>query len=229
MKNPFYVSLLLLLTILLVSCSSSPEKTVSPEYPAAAENQQAQAPTVIPADSTQGSAAEVSPTERPMFPYEGPYPYPGGLPLRITAVQPTIEYDTSAYIPPLVDPPATATPVIPVVVPTPKTDLGIVTGKLLSSDPDNPPYIATLYLGSTIKADKEGFPPMVSLSADTDPKALQDDTGAFLFTDVKPGIYALVVWDPYNSVVVQDEKKENYLTFEVKAGEVTDLGTILYP
>jgi hypothetical protein len=39
----------------------------------------------------------------------------------------------------------------------------------------------------------------------------------------------VIVWNPYNSIVIQDEKKENYLVFEVKPGEITDLGTILFP
>jgi hypothetical protein len=222
-KRTIVINLMILLALLLVSCSSSSGTTAPTAYPAAEKPT-----TANPVAASPKAPEQPTPTDLPMFPYEGPYPYPGGLPLRASA-QPTIEYNTAAYVPPSVDEPPTPTAVIPVVVPTPKADLGIVTGKLLSSDSGNPPYIATLYLGSTIPANKDGFPPMVSLSADTDPKGRQDETGTFVFTDIKPGLYALVIWDPYNSVVVQDEKKENYLTFEVKAGEITDLGTILYP
>lgn len=210
-----------LIVLILVACSS-------------AKNQDN--PTEYPGPAGQGSQTTLS---NQTYPYPGagdpsqlsgspmyPYPMPNSAP---KSNEPTLDYNAMPYIPPNVEATSTATPSVPIVIPTPRPDLGIVVGKLLASDPGNPPYLSVLHLGNTIKADRADFPPMVSLSPDTDPKAVQDITGAFMFTDIKPGFYAVIVWNPYNSIVIQDEKKENYLVFEVKPGEITDLGTILFP
>ena len=229
MKRSICIIFLAFITLLLVGCGSAEETGSTTTYPTP---ESMSAPT-MPASEVYpppGAMQEAQPTDRPMFPYPGPYPYPyPGYNPQPRSVQPTIDYSSLPYIPPNSDPTSTPTAAVPVVVPTPNSSSGIVTGTLLSSDPGNPPYSAILYLGNTIQPDKAGFPPMVSLSPETDPKGTQDESGAFVFIDIKPGLYALIVWDPFNSVVVQDEKKENYLTFEVKAGEITDLGTILYP
>lgn len=217
MKRYLFVTLLILLVALLVGCSSQVVKTAVVTDSDADKSGQA----YPPADATAPASQQAV-----QGPY--PYPYPGPNPTSLSH-QPAIDYNAMPYIPPQVEAPGTATPSLPIVVPTPKTDSGIVIGKLLSSDSGNPPYMATLFLGSTITADKSDFPPLVSLHEDIDPKGTQDTTGAFVFTDIAPGIYAIIVWDPYASVVIQDEAKENYRTFEVKAGEITDLGTILYP
>ena len=219
MKSKYFVFLLIVIALLLASCSSKTDNTTSPT----AQETQASTNEAYP---PAGSIPESQPAGQLTYPYPGPYPGPN--PTAISH-QPTIDYNAMPYVPPEVEPPSTATPSVPIVVPTPRADLGIVVGKLLSTDNGNPPYLATLYLGSTIEADKADFPPLVSLDETTDPKATQDESGAFVFIDIKPGIYAVIVWDPYTSIVIQDEKKENYLTFEVKAGEITDLGTILYP
>ena len=114
-------------------------------------------------------------------------------------------------------------------IPEPASDRGIVTGQLLTPGPGGSPYIGSLYLASTITSDQEGFPPIVAFSDQTDPLAIQDRTGRFLFSDVPPGIYALVIWNPVSSTVIEEPGTNDYLVFEVEAGEVTDLGVIGIP
>lgn len=213
-KSYIFILTLLLVTFLLAACSgTAPAVTTSTEVSVAVIE-----PTTSQANEQQAEQI-VEPTATFL-----PGVYPGPPP-----VVPTFDYTGEAYPVPTGDPTPTQPEPTPITVPTPSQDLGIVTGTLLTSDPDQQPYLTDLYLGSTIPADKEGFPPMVSLSEATDPKAAQDKTGFFLFTNIKPGFYALIVWNPITSTVIQDEKKENYYVFEVKAGEVTDLGEIYFP
>jgi hypothetical protein len=114
-------------------------------------------------------------------------------------------------------------------IPEPGEESGIVTGQLLSPGPGGTPYIGALYLANTIPSDQEGFPPIVSLSDQTDPLAVQDQTGRFLFTDITPGTYALVLWNPVASTVIEEPGTNEYMVFEVQPGEVTDLGIIGIP
>jgi hypothetical protein len=114
-------------------------------------------------------------------------------------------------------------------IPEPAADSGVVTGQLLTPGPGGSPYIGSLYLASTISSDQEGFPPIVAFSDQTDPLGLQDQTGRFLFSDVAPGTYALVIWTPVASTVIEEPGTNEYMLFEVEAGEVTDLGVIGIP
>jgi len=150
------------------------------------------------------------------------YPYPG--PVASTPVSNTFDesYPAPEFTPMTIQLPES------LVIPEPGKDTGIVIGQMVSG-PDNQPFLGALYLARTIKADKEGLPPIVAFSDSTDPLAVQDQTGRFLFIDISPGVYALMIWNPVTSTVIQDEKTKEYRLIEVKAGEMTDLGTITLP
>lgn len=112
-------------------------------------------------------------------------------------------------------------------VPTPTTDLAVVTGQLLRESGDGP-YLATLYLGNTIYASGQAeSPPLVSFSEEEAPAAIQDPlTGRFVFRDVPPGEYGIINWTAVGSSLVRDAETQQDLLFEVKANEVKDLGVI---
>jgi hypothetical protein len=114
-------------------------------------------------------------------------------------------------------------------IPEPSSDTGIIIGQLLTPGPGGQPYYATLYLAQTIEASEEGYPPIISFSEAENPVAQQDKSGKFLFVDISPGEYALAIWSPISSTIVQDPDTGDYLVFEVKAGEITDLGVISIP
>jgi hypothetical protein len=113
-------------------------------------------------------------------------------------------------------------------IPTPTTDLAVVTGLLLRESGDGP-YLTTLYLGNTIYANgQEDSPPLVTFSEGESPAGIQDpNTGRFLFTDVPPGEYGIINWTAVVSSLVHDAETQQDLLFEVKANEVKDLGVIL--
>lgn len=114
----------------------------------------------------------------------------------------------------------------PLAIPEPEDQTGVVVGKLLTQGENGEPYLATLYLARTVDADQEGFPPLIAFSEETDPRAVQDSSGQFVFSEVPPGTYALIIWTPVTSNVIEETDSDEYLLFEVKAGEVTDLGII---
>jgi hypothetical protein len=115
------------------------------------------------------------------------------------------------------------------VIPTPEAGTGIVVGQLLTPGPGGQPFYNQLYLARTLQADQEGYPLVTTFSEDEDPVASQDKTGTFLFVNIKPGVYALAIWAPVASTIYQDPETQDYMLFEVREGETTDLGIIGIP
>jgi hypothetical protein len=114
-------------------------------------------------------------------------------------------------------------------IPTPEADTGIITGQLLTPGPGGQPFYNPLYLANTIPASIEGYPPVIALSEADAPSSIQDKEGRFLFVNIPPGTYALALWSPVASTIIQDPDIQDYLLIEVRAGEITDLGVIGIP
>ena len=123
-------------------------------------------------------------------------------------------------------PKGSATSSAPFIIPTPTSNLGIVIGQLLTEG-QKEPLINALILADTVQANKEGMPPVIAYTEGVNPQAIQGADGRFYFDQVKPGTYALALWNPLVSTIIQDPKNtEQYLLIEVKAGQVTDIGTL---
>jgi len=115
------------------------------------------------------------------------------------------------------------------VVPTPSSGKCVITGQLLIGGNEDQPYIATLYLGKTVPPSTPGYAPLISHSADTDPLAIQDvNTGRFVFSDVSPGQYAIVLWTPYGGSLLADGNGQTIM-ISVVENETKDLGVIPIP
>lgn len=172
-----------------------------------------------------GEAAQtLEPTDAPAPSAEpvDAYPYPMD--------QPTVPVGISAYPGP--EGTAAETSQLPTMVPvldvpSPASGLGVVTGFLLVGGEGGQPYFGNaVYLGHALPPSDPAFPPMISLSETEDPLAVMDQTGRFLFVDVEPGIYGLMLWSPVGSAPMQDPVTGTYMLIEVKAGETVDLGVI---
>jgi hypothetical protein len=177
-----------------------------------------------------GGCSAKNPIETPgvtvmvQTPIQSAYPYP--------IEEPTVPVVTSSYPGPLGGsgiPEVVSTPmnyVTQLIVPTPLTGKAVVTGVLLIGGEGGKPYMATLYLASTVPPSTPDYPPLIAFSEQSDQLGIQDvDTGRFLFTNVAPGQYAIIIWTPFGGNPLVDQSG-NSLLFTVKAGEVKDLGII---
>ncbi len=116
-------------------------------------------------------------------------------------------------------------------IPTASAGQGIVTGQLVIKNEESSPYLApSLYLGPAVEANEQKFPPLISLDVEIDLKAIQDKTGKFVFSGVKPGKYGLIIWSPFSQTVILDPNNEGFpLIIEVTPGDIIDLGMIEIP
>ena len=113
----------------------------------------------------------------------------------------------------------------------PSAGKGAATGRLFTRlNGQEVGYVGgDLFLGSFLPGSKSDAPPIVSFSADTDPKAVvyQAD-GQFAFTNIAPGTYTLVIWSPATSFVVENPGK-GAVTVVIEPDKVTELGSVLIP
>jgi hypothetical protein len=115
------------------------------------------------------------------------------------------------------------------VVPTPSSGMAVITGILLGSGNSESPFVTSIYLSSAILAETTAATPEVKYSEQTDPIAVQDkNTGQFVFSNVSPGQYALVIWTQNGGSPLTDESG-NIIVFSVGADETKDLGSLHVP
>lgn len=111
----------------------------------------------------------------------------------------------------------------------PAANLGNVTGRLLEKDNPTKPYIAPgLFLGKMLWSNKTEAPPLAGFSYKTDPKAIQDQNGNFVLSNIEPGMYVLYIYTPYGAIVIEDPVGGggSFLYVDVKAGATSDLGEL---
>jgi hypothetical protein len=97
---------------------------------------------------------------------------------------------------------------------------------LLYMETTRPVRGQNIYLAEMLPLEggpKGAFVP--ALDTSTAPSAESSDTGNVSISMVPPGNYALSLLTPQGAILVTDVKTNKEITFEVKAGEVTDLGT----
>jgi hypothetical protein len=122
---------------------------------------------------------------------------------------------------------ASATPAAPAtdLLPrdnTPQPDLGIVEGMLTLNG--EPAAGRVMYLAAIIRPEGEEGMGVAALDPANDPRVETDATGYFVFLDVEPERYALGILSPGGPVLIQQGGAE--IIAEVRAGQVTDLGTV---
>lgn len=120
-----------------------------------------------------------------------------------------------------------ATRTLPLDPPAPGK--GHVRGKFTAETPAMRVFMAgEFYMGSVIFSNGQVSLPFVSLQIGVDPKATErTDDGEFVFRNVEPGLYALVIYTPVSQYVVPAEGGLDVLYLEVEAGQVIELNDIL--
>jgi len=110
-------------------------------------------------------------------------------------------------------------------VPEPKLGFGNVSGKLLVEGTDLP-YLGGLLIGEVLYSDSPEAPPLIQYSEETSIRAVMDQTGLFLFTEVPPGEYGIIIWSPTGGTLLADIKTGEMVNVTVIANKITDLGNI---
>jgi hypothetical protein len=112
-----------------------------------------------------------------------------------------------------------------VTVPAPGGDSGVVNGTILRTGSQQPyPEGLDLYLAEILSGQVE----TASLDKTSAPYADPDSNGKFVFSNVKPGRYALVARTPLTEVLVPDpQNTQNVVMVNVEPGKVVDLGQLL--
>ncbi len=96
-----------------------------------------------------------------------------------------------------------------------------------SKERAQPAKNALLYLAETVK-DSTGGDSFAALDRIRSPKTIADDQGRFVFSNVPPGNYGLILDVIKNSYLLMKPGSEEALLIEVSAGKQVDLGTLLY-
>jgi hypothetical protein len=150
-------------------------------------------------------------------------PEPTDSPLRIPAADSPLPAPTGATtvetLPQITE--------VPLVPPTPAPGKGIVIGVLLRDNLGLPLEAMTktrLYLGPV--KTTTGGERFVSHSANVDPVTFTGEDGTFIFTDIEPGSYGLIVATPISSVLMRHHDSGEEVVFTVEAGETVDLGEL---
>jgi hypothetical protein len=116
----------------------------------------------------------------------------------------------------------------PRVIPTAAQDKGVVHGILLEVDTKQPLSEVKgvdVFLGAILRSG-DNAQSLASLDKNTAPRADPDANGRFVFADVPPGEYALVVRSPVSEVVARKLDQSGDVIVTVVAGQALDLGEV---
>ena len=116
----------------------------------------------------------------------------------------------------------------------PSSDSGTVCGMVVSETLATKYLLAgdfylapVIYSKAKLEDGSEIDIPFVSLNVGIDKVAdIKTESGGFVFLDVPPGEYGVVIYTPVQSFLFHDGTGQNTLMFEVVAGEVNQLDPI---
>jgi hypothetical protein len=109
---------------------------------------------------------------------------------------------------------------------TPDSSKGIVKGRIMirGKPMENP----DLYLAD-ILFDKNGKEVSARLDRATSPRAISDRNGNFIFLNVPPGRYGLILDEVVQSYILSKPNTDEQIRAQVTAGSTVDLGTLDFP
>lgn len=158
---------------------------------------------------TQISEPDIS---EDMINQEG-YPPDGGYPSPIINESTLEGYPITEYVP----------PTAPTLSPDPA--LGIVTGQILHQG--KPVVGYSVYLANVL-VNNQGQETTASLKRSSSPQAVLDINGNFVFNEITPDRYALMLFDGVTSYLLlkPQQADEEAILIDVTAGKQIDLGTL---
>jgi hypothetical protein len=120
----------------------------------------------------------------------------------------------------------TGNPVAPLPIPIPSNGKAVVFGEVKISSDSGGLNISNLFLSPLASSDASDDLSSVTFSEGSDPTAILDTgSGQFVFTDVIPGQYALMIWTTMRAYPLGDNLGKT-IVFTVSPGESKDLGVI---
>jgi len=111
-------------------------------------------------------------------------------------------------------------------IPTPSVVTGVINGRILIKGTNEPYLNSLLLLGEISKPDKEGYPPLIGYSLESNPRGTQSTNGDFYFSNIMPGEYGIVLWSPMSTFLLSNFETGETILITVTAGEITDLGAV---
>lgn len=190
--------IVLLLAILLASCSSNnrlPAATATPEaYPAAAY------PTPGTASNPSNAYPYPYPYPQPQ-PTLNPYPYPAAQ-QTVSTPEPTVDAQQQV-----------------------SASTGAVLGVL--SDLDGQPIVGLRIFLAVLTPGPAQNAPVISFTLSS-PSGGTDATGRFVIGNLEPGTYSLAYWTPASSGLIPapSGEKDSAIQIEVRSNQVSDIGTV---
>lgn len=140
-----------------------------------------------------------------------PYPYPFAEP-----IQPLYPYPGMEQPAPVAAPSAT---------PTADPALGVVKGRLLEGQV--PVFDMSLFLAE-IKKGEDGKDLVARLSFTNSQRVATDSDGNFMFVNVKPGRYAIILYTGENAFLLNVPDKMDPILINVEADKTVGLGDLSY-
>jgi hypothetical protein len=102
---------------------------------------------------------------------------------------------------------------------------GVVVGSIFVNG--TPAQDLMLYLGE-VMVDEKGQEMVASYDRSNSPRAYTNAEGQFVFSDIRPGRYGLILDTVLSSFLLFQPDAEKALLFDVKAGEQTEVGDMNY-
>lgn len=165
----------------------------------------------------------------------GQEPAPEATPTQAASAEAATEMATEAVagVSPLEPASPLAAPASPLPSPeaeaAPTSDAGSIIGRILVVKPEGEIEVADMIIGlAEVIRDENGVARVGGYEPSRAPRASTDAYGRFIFNDVKPGTYTLILDAIVTQYQLADEKSGNTIMTDVKAGEVADLGTMEY-
>ena len=114
-------------------------------------------------------------------------------------------------------------------LPQPAPGTGVILGMLKVENTNQPMVGIELYLAQHIGATQDT--PIYKLDPDSAPHVITGGEGRFVFKDIPPGRYAIVIWTPFNSFLVRNPATGSELVIDVEPDRVYDVGILFerYP
>ena len=140
----------------------------------------------------------------------------------------TPQPDVSPLASPLESPlatPAGEPEIVPLVIPTPSPGTGVVHGQLTHQVFEAPISEARLYLAPVLVSDDQKME-MARLDPLTAPQTTTDEQGRFVFADVEPNRYAVILGGSVTDYLLADFRTESEVLFELDPEMTLDLGDI---